>query len=53
MDLKELRLQLKAGGVDTIKKPLYPRPCLTEWLEITHPDIIKEFRKWFDTEVRK
>ena len=53
MDLKEFGLKLKHGGWSKMEKGLYSRPCLWDYLEITHPEIIKEYKKWFDKEVRE
>lgn len=53
MDLKELRLKLKAGWWDRAREGLYPRPYLWEYVEATHPEIIEEYKNWFDKEVRK
>ena len=53
MDLKEFGLRMKANGWTKIRKGSYPRPWLWDYLEIAHPEIIEEYEKWFDKEVRE
>lgn len=53
MNLKKLRSRMKDTGWDKIREGLYPRLYLWEYMETTHPEIIEEYKKWFDTEVRK
>ena len=51
--LEELKDELIEGGWGCMKEGLYPRPYIGEWLAIAHPDILKEFREWFDDEIRE
>lgn len=53
MDLKDFGLKLKRDGWKKIGKGFYPRPWIWDYLEITHPEIINEYKKWFDKVVRK
>lgn len=50
--LKELEIKMTNHGWDCMKDGLYPRPYLWDWLEITHPELVEEFKKWFDEKVR-
>ena len=52
LTLKELEIKMDNGGWGCMKDGLYPRPYLWDWLEITHPELVEEFKKWFDEEVR-
>ena len=50
--LKTLAKKMKKGGWGKMKKWSYPRQYLYEYIEATHPEIIEEFVKWYDEEVR-
>lgn len=49
MTLNELDAKIVAQGWNTMKKGTYPRPLLWDWLKITHPELIEEFKEHFDT----
>ena len=51
-DNERLAERLIKGGWDCLKEGTYPRPYLWNWLENAHPEILKEFQKWFDENVR-
>lgn len=50
--LKTLAEKMRKGGWNKIRKGLLPRPYIYEYIEATHPEIIEEFAKWFEEEVR-
>ena len=49
MDLKE---RARAGGWHHIPNDRYPLRLLWDWLEENHPEQLKDYKKWFDEEVR-
>jgi len=52
MEKKELAQHLADYGCDCIKDGLYPRLYLWDYIKIEHPELIEEFKNWFDAEVR-
>ena len=50
--LLALRMKLVKEGWDHIQRPAYPRPYLWDYLKIEHPEILEEFKEWFDDNVR-
>ena len=51
--LKELQERLIKGGWGEMEKPNYPRPQVGDWLQITHPEVLQEYKEGFDINVRE
>ena len=50
--LLDLRMKLVREGWDHMQRPAYPRPYVWDYLALEHPEILDEFKNWFDENVR-
>ena len=48
MTKKEFMLDLKKRGWGKLDKPLYPNPCLRDYLATFHKEILDEFKDQYD-----
>lgn len=50
--LLDLRMKLVKEGWDHMERPAYPCPYLWDYLKIEHPEILEQYKNWFDDNVR-
>lgn len=50
--LKELKNRMIASGWGRVPQGQYPRPHVADWVSVAHPEILAEYKLWYDQEVR-
>lgn len=51
-NLENLEKKMIRSGWGKMEKGRYPRPFVWDWIVAAHPEIIEEYKSWFDREVR-